>query len=76
LTQIIREAGSRADVEFSNEPKRVASDVGAGIHGSLESLVRSAHFRYARSRIKLSAVKATQTLPPEKEKASQRYLKF
>ncbi len=63
LTQIIREAQSRADVEFSDKPKMVASDVGAEIHGSLESIVRSAHFTYARSRIKLSAVKATQPLP-------------
>ncbi len=72
LTQIIREAKSRADVEFSDKPKRVASDKGAEVHGSFESLLRSAHFSYARSRIKLSAVKATQSLPPEKEKAKRR----
>lgn len=67
LIQIIREAKTRADVEFSDKPKRVASDVGAEIHGSLEALVRSAHFTYKRSRIKLAAVKATQTLPPQKK---------
>jgi predicted RecB family nuclease len=72
LTQIIREAKSRADVEFSDKPKRVASDKGVEIHGSLESLQRSAHFRYAHSRIKLSAGSATQSLPTRKAKAKKR----
>ncbi len=72
LTQIIREAKSRADVEFSDKPKRVASDKGAEIHSFFESLLRSAHFTYAHSRIKLLAVKATQSLPPQKEKAKSR----
>jgi predicted RecB family nuclease len=71
LTQIIREAKSRADVEFSDRPKRVASDKGAEIHGSLESLQRSAHFRYERSRIKLSEEKASQCLPPPRKKAKR-----
>ncbi len=72
LTQLIREATSRTDVEFSDRPKRIASDKGMEIHGSLESLQRSAHFRYARSRIKLSAVKAAQSLSPQKQKAKRR----
>ena len=72
LTQIIREAKSRADVEFSDKPKRVASDMGVGIHGSLELLQRSAHFGYARSRIKLSAKSGAQSLPPQKAKAKRR----
>ena len=67
LSRIICEAKSRADVEFSDKPKRVASDKGATIHDAFESLLRSAHFAYARSRIKLSAVKVTQPLPPEKK---------
>jgi hypothetical protein len=71
LTQIIREAKSRADVEFSDRPKRVASDKGAEIHGSLESLQRSAHFRYERSRIKLSEENASQSLPPQRKKAKR-----
>ena len=72
LTQIIREADSRADVEFSDKPKRVASDNGVAIHSSLESLLRSAHFKYARSRIKLSAAKAAHSPPPEKENVNRR----
>lgn len=72
LIQIIGEAKSRADVEFSDKPKRVASDKGVEIHGSLESLQRSAHFGYARSRIKLSVESATQSLPPQKAKAKRR----
>jgi predicted RecB family nuclease len=72
LTQIIREAEARTDVDFSDKPKNVTSGKGAEIHGSFESLLRSAHFRYARSRIKLSKEKATQSLPPEKEKAKKR----
>jgi predicted RecB family nuclease len=75
LSEIIREAKSRADVEFSDRPKRVASDKGVEIHGSLESLLKSAHFTYARTRIKLRAAKATQVLPPEKEKATRRRLR-
>jgi hypothetical protein len=63
LTQIIREADSRTDIEFSDKPKKVASSKGAEIHGSFESLLRSAQFRYARSRIKLSRKKAIQ--PPQ-----------
>ena len=72
LTQIIREAKSRADVEFSDTPKRIASDKGLEIHGSLESLRRSAHFRYMHSRIKLSAVNTSQSLLPQKKKAKTR----
>jgi predicted RecB family nuclease len=64
LTQIIREAESRADVEFPDKPKQVASFKGAEIHGSFESLLKSAHSRYARSRIKLSSGKTTQPLRP------------
>jgi hypothetical protein len=72
LTQIIREAKSRADVEFPDTPKQVASVKGVEIHGSFESLLKSAHFAYARSRIKLSSAKTTQSLPPEKKKAKRR----
>jgi uncharacterized protein YprB with RNaseH-like and TPR domain len=36
LTQIIREANSRTAVEFSDKPKKVASDKGAEIHGSFD----------------------------------------
>lgn len=72
LTQIVREAKSRMDVEFSDKPKKVASDKGAEIHGSFESLLRSAHFRYARSRIKLLTEKPTQLRAPEKKKAKKR----
>src|SRR5262249_17504962 len=72
LTQIIREAKSRTDVEFSDKPKKVASDKGAEIHGSFESLLRSAHFRYSHSRIKLMTEKAIQLVPPEKKKNKKR----
>src|SRR5215469_5415320 len=72
LAQIVREAKSRTDVEFSDKPKKVASDKGAEIHGYFESLLRSAHFRYARSRIKLLTERATQSLAPEKKKAKKR----
>ena len=68
LGNIIREATSRADVEFSHKPKRVASDKGEQVHTSFESLLRSAHFAYSHSRIKLSTLKTTQPPPPEKRK--------
>jgi predicted RecB family nuclease len=64
LTQIIREAKSRADVEFSDKPKKIASDKSVEIHGFLESFLRSAHFAYARSRIKVSPAKGDQSLSP------------
>ena len=67
LTQIICEAKSRADVEFSDEPKRVASDKGAEIHAAFESLLKSAHLTYARSRIKLR-----QPSPAGKEEAQEK----
>jgi hypothetical protein len=72
LTQIIRDAKSRADVEFPDKPKQVASVTGVGIHGSFESLLKSAHSRYASSRIKLSPAKTTQPFLPEKKKAKRR----
>jgi hypothetical protein len=74
LSAIIRDAKSRVDVEFSNRPKRVASDKGVEIHGSIESLLKSAHFINARSGIRLRAAKATQVLPPKEEKATRRRL--
>jgi hypothetical protein len=72
LTQILREAKSRADVEFPDKPKRIASDKGLEIHSSLESIRRSAHFRYTHSRIKLSAVNASQSLLPQEKKVKRR----
>jgi hypothetical protein len=64
LTQIIREAKSRADVEFSDKPKKIASNKSVEIHGFLESFLKSAHFAYARSRIKISPSKGDQSLSP------------
>jgi hypothetical protein len=71
LTQIIREAESRVDVEFADKPKQVASPKGADIHGSFESLLKSAYSSYARSRIKLSSGKSTQSLSPENKKSKK-----
>ncbi len=76
LADIIREAGSRADVEFSDRPKRVASDKGVEIHGCLESLLKSAHFAYKRSRIKLRTDEAMQTRSPANEIATRRRRSF
>jgi len=67
LTQIIREARRRSDVEFSDKPKKIASDKSAEIHGFLESLLRSAHFRYSRSHIKVPPAKGSQSLSPGDE---------
>src|SRR5450432_1322149 len=72
LTQIIRDAKSRADVEFPDKPKQIASVKGVEIHGSFESLLKSAHSRYVSSRIKLSPRKTTQPLSPEKKKVKRR----
>jgi predicted RecB family nuclease len=72
LTQIIRDARSRADVEFPDKPKQVTSVKGVEIHSSLESVLKSAHSRYASSRIKLSPRKASQPLSPEKKKRKRR----
>lgn len=72
LIQIIGEAKSRTDVEFPDNPKKVASGKGAEIHGSFESILRSAHFRYAHFRVKLSTEKVTQSPLPEKKKPKRR----
>jgi hypothetical protein len=72
LTQIIREAKSRPDVEFSDRPKKIASDKGLEIHGSLESIQRSAHFRYTHSRIKFLSVNTDQSPLPQKKTAKRR----
>src|ERR1035437_4077654 len=71
LIQIIRDSESRTDVELSDKPKRIASEKGVEIHGSLESLLRSAHFTYARSRIKVASERATQDLPSQRPKAKR-----
>jgi predicted RecB family nuclease len=72
LIQIIREANSRADVEFPNNPKQIASAKGVEIHSLFESLLRSAHSDYERSRIKLSPNRATHPLPPETRSLKRR----
>jgi hypothetical protein len=69
LVEIIREAPARHDVEFSDKPKRVSSDKGAKIHDSLESIIKSAHFTYQYSRIKL---RTTEVRQRGKEKVSGR----
>lgn len=72
LTQIICGAKMRADVEFPDKPKKVASAKSAEVHGCLESLLKSAHFRYSHSRIKLSLAKDSQSLSLGKTKAKTR----
>jgi predicted RecB family nuclease len=72
LIQIFREAKLRTDVEFADSPKKVASDISANIHGSFETFLRSAHFKYQRSKIRLSIESATESLPLEKKKAQKR----
>ena len=71
LIQIIRDSESRTDVELSDKPKRIASEKGVEIHGSLESLLRSAHFTYARSRITVASERATQDLASQRPKAKR-----
>jgi len=73
LIKIIREAKSRVDIELSNTPKKVASAKSAELHQSFDSLLRSAHFAYDRSKIKLSPEKiARQTQSLGKELRRQR----
>ncbi len=72
LIQVIREAKSSPDVEFPDNPKQVASVKGLEIHGSFDSLLKSAHSRYARSRIKLSSGKTAQSPPSGRKKAKGR----
>jgi predicted RecB family nuclease len=75
LTNIIRDAKSRADVEFSDKPKQIASKKGVEIHGSLKSFLKSAHFEYAHSRIKLLAKKPTQAMSPNKKQVKSHPLR-
>jgi len=72
LSKIIRDANSRADIEFSYSPKRVATDTGAEVHNTLQSVLRSAHFSYARSRIKISSAKRDQAAHSKKEDRKKR----
>jgi len=75
LTKIIREAKSRADVEFSDQPKQIASEKALDIHGSLKSFLKSAHFEYTRLRIKLQAKKPTKDIPHVKEQGKSHPLR-
>jgi predicted RecB family nuclease len=72
LTQVIRESQSRPDVEFPDKPKRVASAKGLEVHSTFDSLLKSAHSNYARSRITLSGGKTTHFQTPAKRKPKPR----
>jgi hypothetical protein len=72
LSKIIRDANSRADIEFPYSPKRVATDTGAEVHNTFQSVLRSAHFSYARSRIKISSAKRDQAAHSKKEDRKKR----
>jgi predicted RecB family nuclease len=72
LTQVISESNWRPDVEFPDKPKQVASAKGLEIHSTFDSLLKSAHSNYARSRIKLSAGETAQPPTPEKTKTKRR----
>lgn len=68
LIQIIREAESRTDVEFSDKPKKLATEQGTEIHRTFQSILRSAQLRYSRSRIKVSSSKGAQSVSSGKER--------
>jgi predicted RecB family nuclease len=55
LMRLIRESESRPDVEFADNPKQVASAKGQAIHRVLNAVLKSAHAKYSRSRIKLAS---------------------
>ena len=71
LIGIIREAESRADVEFSDRPKEVATKQGAEIHRTFQLILRSAQFRYSCSRIKVSPAKGAQSVSSGKERSKK-----
>jgi predicted RecB family nuclease len=75
LVQIIRDAASRVDVEFSDRPKSMATEIGTEIHVSLDSILKSAHFDYSHSRIKLLSEDATQVQAVQTKKAKSRPLR-
>ena len=55
LMRLIRESEPRPDVEFADNPKQVASAKGHAIHSALNAVLKSAHAKYSRSRIKLAS---------------------
>jgi len=57
LDEIIRirdAANARADIDFADTPKRVATEQGEQLHGQFEAILLSAHATYERKKIDLS----------------------
>ena len=64
LHALSNEADSRADVDFTNDPKQLCTPVGRHIHRVFDGIITSAHEDYARGRIRLTETIGGDT--PEK----------
>jgi predicted RecB family nuclease len=72
LGEIVRDAKSRPDVECAHDPKKLSTDSGAEIHRTFQSILSSAHFKYARSRISLSPTRNHEAPSPGGRRPAKR----
>ena len=60
LQALSTEADKRADVDFTNKPKQLATARGEEIHRLFDGILASAHEEYKRKKIELSGLVVTQ----------------
>ena len=53
LHSLSKAADTRADVDFTNKPKQLATATGEDIHKTFDGILKSAHFCYRKNRIRI-----------------------
>jgi predicted RecB family nuclease len=62
LQSLSKAADSRADVDFTNKPKQMATPTGEQIHRLFDGILKSAHEEYRRKKIELSGLVTPEKL--------------
>ncbi len=53
ISEIIKTADDNADIDFTNSPKQISTELGTQIHNQLETILKFAHADYNRKKISL-----------------------
>ena len=69
LSEIQTTADIQPDIDFSNQPKKNATEVGGQIHQQFEQILKSAHAEYARKKISLQPKKSVGNSEKKKRDA-------
>jgi predicted RecB family nuclease len=60
LSQIQRSADILSQVDFANQPKQYATEIGEQVHSQFEAILKFAHANYDKKKIKFSQIDASQ----------------